>query len=67
MCVNMIVNFKNILLCFYLIYMCWCYVMIRIIILLRIVNKWNIVNGFDEINDIFIVVGVFYNRYVRDI
>lgn len=67
MCVNMIVNFKNILLCFYLIYMCWCYVLIRIIILLRIVNKWNIVNGFDEINDIFIIVGVFYNRYVRDI
>lgn len=67
MCVNMIVNFKNILLCFYLIYMCWCYVLIRIIILLRIVNKWNIVNGFDEINDIFIIVGVFYNRYVGDI
>lgn len=66
MCVNMIVNFKNILLCFYLIYMCWCYVLIRIIILLRIVNKWNIVNGFDEINDIFIIVGVFYNRYVGD-
>lgn len=67
MCVNMIVNIKNILLCFYLIYMCWCYVLIRIIILLRIVNKWNIVNGFDEINDIFIIVGVFYNRYVGDI